>query len=141
MRRLRLGRVHRPLVLHRFFVDAEVGLRELRDPRAFVGRERRRIGGAGELNKLVAVVDVRQIRHHARFGQEPLQRGLTEVRLIFQSYPLQAALKEVMARVSGDESWRLLLPPNQALAPAQRAELARRLGQLPQMQPILRAAA
>ena len=70
-----------------------------------------------------------------------LQRGLTEVRLIFQSYPLQAALKEVMARVSGDESWRLLLPPNQALAPAQRAELARRLGQLPQMQGVLRAAA
>jgi 4-hydroxy-tetrahydrodipicolinate synthase len=70
-----------------------------------------------------------------------MQRGLTEVRLVFQSYPLQAALKEVMALVTGDPSWRILLPPNRALAPAQRAELAQRLAALPQMQPILRAAA
>jgi 4-hydroxy-tetrahydrodipicolinate synthase len=72
---------------------------------------------------------------------EGLQRGLTEVRLVLQSYPLQAALKEVMAQVTGDESWRVLLPPNRPLAAAQRTELAQRLGALPQMQPILRAAA
>ena len=72
---------------------------------------------------------------------EGLQRGLTEVRLVLQSYPLQAALKEVMAAVTGDESWRVLLPPNRPLAPDARAELARRLAALPQMQPILRTAA
>jgi 4-hydroxy-tetrahydrodipicolinate synthase len=72
---------------------------------------------------------------------EGLQRGLTEVRLVFQSYPLQAALKEVMALISGDGRWRRLLPPNRPLAPAQQAELAHRLGALPQMQPILKAAA
>lgn len=70
-----------------------------------------------------------------------MQSGLTEVRLIFQSYPLQAALKEVMARVTGDAAWRILLPPNRALEPAQQAELAQRLAALPQMQPILRVAA
>jgi 4-hydroxy-tetrahydrodipicolinate synthase len=72
---------------------------------------------------------------------EGLQHGLTDVRLVFQSYPLQAALKEVMALMTGDASWRILLPPNRPLAPAQRAELAARLKDLPQMQPILRQAA
>ena len=72
---------------------------------------------------------------------EGLQRGLTDMRLIFQSYPLQAALKEVMALITGDARWRALMPPNRPLEPAQRAELARRLKALPQMQPILRAAA
>jgi 4-hydroxy-tetrahydrodipicolinate synthase len=70
-----------------------------------------------------------------------LQRGLTEVRLVFQSYPLQAALKEVMALLTGDPRWRALLPPNRPLEPVQRAELVRRLNALPQMQPILKKAA
>ncbi len=72
---------------------------------------------------------------------EGLQRDLTDVRLVLQSYPLQAALKEVMALMSGDPSWRILLPPNRALAPAQRAELAARLKDLPQMQGVLSKAA
>jgi len=72
---------------------------------------------------------------------EGLQRGLTEVRLIFQAYPLQAALKEVMALITGDARWRVLMPPNRSLAPADRAELVHRLNALPQMQPILRQAA
>jgi 4-hydroxy-tetrahydrodipicolinate synthase len=72
---------------------------------------------------------------------EGLQRDLTDVRLVFQSYPLQAALKEAMALMSGDPSWRILLPPNRPLSPAQRQELAERLRAMPQMQPILKAAA
>ena len=72
---------------------------------------------------------------------DALQHGLTEVRLIFQSYPLQAALKEVMARLTGQPQWRVLLPPNRPLAPAQGAELAARLAALPQMRPILSRAA
>jgi 4-hydroxy-tetrahydrodipicolinate synthase len=70
-----------------------------------------------------------------------LQRDLTAARLVLQSYPLQAALKEVMARVSGDRSWRILLPPNRPLTQAEGAALAERLEALPQMQPILRRAA
>lgn len=70
-----------------------------------------------------------------------LQDALTAVRLIFQAYPLQAALKEIVARVTGDPAWRVLLPPNQALTPSERATLAAKLHALPQMQPILAHAA
>ena len=70
-----------------------------------------------------------------------LQEGLTAVRLVFQSYPLQAALKEIVAVITGDPSWRVLLPPNHPLAPAERAALAARLRDLPQMQPVFRLAA
>ncbi len=34
---------------------------------------------------------------------DALQQGLTEVRLIFQAFPLQAALKEVMALITGQD--------------------------------------
>lgn len=70
-----------------------------------------------------------------------LQETLTQVRLVMQAYPLQAALKEVMAQVSGEAQWRTLLPPNRPLNPAQRAELRQRLEALPQMQPIFKKAA
>ncbi len=70
---------------------------------------------------------------------EGLQRGLTEVRLVLQSYPLQAALKEVMAVISGDGRWRTLLPPNQPLAPAQRTDPARRPNVLPQVRKARRS--
>ena len=63
------------------------------------------------------------------------------MRLVFQSYPLQAALKEMVAAITGDPAWRVLLPPNQPLTTAERAELATRLRALPQMQPVLRMAA
>ncbi len=33
-----------------------------------------------------------------------------------------------MAVMTGDPAWRVLLPPNRPLAPAQRSELAARLG-------------
>ncbi len=72
---------------------------------------------------------------------EGLQRSLTDVRLVLQSYPLQAALKEVMAELTGDPSWRVLVPPNRPLLPAQRAELAARLKDLPQMRGVLSKAA
>jgi 4-hydroxy-tetrahydrodipicolinate synthase len=72
---------------------------------------------------------------------DALQEALTAVRLIFQSYPLQAALKEIVAVITGDAGWRVLLPPNQPLAPTQRSELAARLKALPQMGSVLRMAA
>jgi len=72
---------------------------------------------------------------------DALQQGLTEVRLVFQAYPLQAALKEVMALITGQEFWRILLPPNRPLAAAQRSALAARLQALPQLREVLRRAA
>ncbi len=70
-----------------------------------------------------------------------LQQALTEVRLVIQSFPMQAALKEMMARLSGDPGWRVLLPPNRPLDAGQRDELAARLQALPQMQPVWAKAA
>lgn len=72
---------------------------------------------------------------------DALQQSLTEVRLIFQSYPLQAALKEMVAVITGDPSWRILLPPNHPLTATQRSELAARLRAMPQMQPVFQMAA
>jgi 4-hydroxy-tetrahydrodipicolinate synthase len=65
-----------------------------------------------------------------------LQQALTEVRLLIQSYPLQAAVKRILSALSRNPAWNQLLPPNQALAPAQASELMARLGALPQMQPL-----
>jgi 4-hydroxy-tetrahydrodipicolinate synthase len=72
---------------------------------------------------------------------ETLQKALTEARLVLQSYPMQAALKAVVAAISGNPAWANLLPPNRPLAPAQAKELWSRLAALPQMAPILGAAA
>lgn len=72
---------------------------------------------------------------------EVRQQTLTVARVIFQDYSLHAALKEVMALITGDAGWRTLVPPNCPLAPAERASLAQRLKALPQMQAILARAA
>lgn len=69
-----------------------------------------------------------------------LQKSLTEVRLLLQSYPAQAALKEVVARLTGDAQWRTILPPNTPLSAAQRSALAQKLEALPQMRAVLSAA-
>jgi 4-hydroxy-tetrahydrodipicolinate synthase len=69
------------------------------------------------------------------------QQKLTEVRRVFQDYSLHAALKEVMALLTGDAQWRNLLPPNRSLTPAQAQTLAQRLRDFPQMLPILKQAA
>jgi 4-hydroxy-tetrahydrodipicolinate synthase len=71
---------------------------------------------------------------------EGLQKELTEARLVLQSYPMQAALKEVVAARTGDAAWRNLLPPNRALSAQQREQLMARLAALPQMRGLLAAA-
>jgi 4-hydroxy-tetrahydrodipicolinate synthase len=68
---------------------------------------------------------------------EALQAKLTEVRLVIQSYPLQAALKQIRAFQTGDAAWLNLLPPNERLALAKAAELRSRLAALPQFAPLL----
>ena len=52
--------------------------------------------------------------------QADLQDALTEIRQIIARYPLSAALKEVEATVSGDETWRAVFPPLVPLDEAQR---------------------
>jgi 4-hydroxy-tetrahydrodipicolinate synthase len=71
---------------------------------------------------------------------EALQASLGEVRALFDEFPTPAAQKEVVARLTGDPSWRNLLPPLLPMAPAMRTELARRLETLPQIRTVLAAA-
>jgi 4-hydroxy-tetrahydrodipicolinate synthase len=68
---------------------------------------------------------------------DELQKALTEVRLVLQSYPMQATLKQVCAAISGNPAWLNILPPNRPLSAAQASELMSRLAALPQMRAIL----
>jgi 4-hydroxy-tetrahydrodipicolinate synthase len=66
-----------------------------------------------------------------------LQKTLTAARVLFQDYPLVAALKETMALISGNDEWRNILPPNTPLSKEQRVELDARLRQIPAMLPVM----
>jgi 4-hydroxy-tetrahydrodipicolinate synthase len=68
---------------------------------------------------------------------DELQKSLTEVRLILQSYPMQAALKQVCAAINGNAAWLNILPPNRPLSAAQASELMAKLAALKQMKPLL----
>lgn len=70
---------------------------------------------------------------------DTLQAKLSEVRLLTQKFPLQAAVKAVVALISGDAKWRAMLPPVSSLSTAQAADLAAKLEALPQMRGILPA--
>ncbi|HZS85084.1 MAG TPA: dihydrodipicolinate synthase family protein [Stellaceae bacterium] len=72
---------------------------------------------------------------------DELQKALTEVRLVLQSYPMQAALKQVCAAIHGEPAWLNILPPNRPLPPAQASEIMARLSALPQMKALLGKAA
>jgi 4-hydroxy-tetrahydrodipicolinate synthase len=72
---------------------------------------------------------------------DEMQTALTEVRLVIQSYPMQAALKHVVSAITGNHEWINILPPNRPLSETQAAELMDRLRAMPQMRPILANAA
>jgi 4-hydroxy-tetrahydrodipicolinate synthase len=72
---------------------------------------------------------------------DDLQKALTDVRLVLQSYPMQATLKQVVAAISGNKAWVNLLPPNRPLTAAQANEVMTRLSAMPQMGAILGKAA
>jgi len=55
---------------------------------------------------------------------EPINVRLCGVRAVFSKYPLQSALKEIMARHSGQAGWRRLRPPLMPLAPERTQALA-----------------
>jgi 4-hydroxy-tetrahydrodipicolinate synthase len=60
-------------------------------------------------------------------GAADLQDALTAFRVATQDFPLIAALKALVARASGDQSWRLTRPPLLDLALESEDELVRRL--------------
>jgi 4-hydroxy-tetrahydrodipicolinate synthase len=72
---------------------------------------------------------------------DELQHALTEARLVLQSYPMQAALKQVCSVIQNKPQWLNILPPNRPLSSTQASELMTRLAALPQMKTILGKAA
>src|SRR5260370_38332975 len=72
---------------------------------------------------------------------DALQKALTDVRLVLQSYPMQATLKQVVAAISGNKAWVNLLPPNRPLSAAQASDVMPKLSAMPQVAGILGKAA
>ena len=67
------------------------------------------------------------------------QEQLSAVRRAVAAYPLVPALRSVLASFSGDAAWKRMMPPLQALGPADETALAARLADVPAF-PALREA-
>lgn len=73
-----------------------------------------RIGGAGSItacNNIAAPQSVDVFANWQGEDAEKYQSALSAIRLATQRYPLVEALKEAMARRTGDGAWRTLRPP------------------------------
>src|SRR5205085_1981643 len=97
----------------------------------FVGTERfllanLREGGAGTITAS-ANVNAGSLVRAFRERTEERQREIDVLRGIFESFPLIAALKETIARRTGDVSWRVLRPPLVELSEDERARLQQAL--------------
>jgi len=93
----------------------------------FVGTEKfllatLREGGAGCITA-TANVNAPAISRAFRERSEERQREIDVVREAFEKLPLIAALKEAIARRTGDARWRAVRPPLVELSPAERATL------------------
>jgi 4-hydroxy-tetrahydrodipicolinate synthase len=93
----------------------------------FVGTEKfllatLREGGAGCITA-TANVNAPAISLAFRERSEERQREIDVVREAFEKLPLIAALKEAIARRTGDARWRAVRPPLVELSPDQRATL------------------
>jgi 4-hydroxy-tetrahydrodipicolinate synthase len=98
----------------------------------FVGNERfllanLREGGVGCITA-TANVNAAAIARAFRERSEERQREIDGVRSLFERLPLIAALKEEVARRTGDPSWRAVRPPLVELTPEQRESLHRSAG-------------
>jgi 4-hydroxy-tetrahydrodipicolinate synthase len=93
----------------------------------FVGTEKfllatLREGGAGCITA-IANVNAPAISRAFRERTEERQREIDAVRVVFEGLPMIAALKEAVARRTGDARWRAVRPPLVELSPAERATL------------------
>lgn len=92
-----------------------------------------RAGGAGcitavgNIAAFVAAEVLAAFRRGDAEAAERAQERLGRVRQIVADYPLTAALKEVMAKYTGNDGWRRIRPPLSLLAPAEVAALHRAL--------------
>jgi 4-hydroxy-tetrahydrodipicolinate synthase len=113
------------------FENARAVLRTFPGFEVFVGTERLllrslREGGAGCISA-TANVNAAAIARAFRERTDERQREIDAVRAAFEALPLIPALKEELARRTGDESWRWLRPPLVELSPAQRDQLRQAL--------------
>ena len=93
----------------------------------FVGTEKfllatLREGGAGCITA-IANVNAPAISRAFRERTEERQREIDAVRVAFEKLPMIAALKEAVARRTGDAGWRAVRPPLVELSPDERASL------------------
>jgi 4-hydroxy-tetrahydrodipicolinate synthase len=89
-----------------------------------------RAGGAGAITACNNVAASVSARVHAEWRTErgaAAQAELGAIRAVIQSFPLIAALKEIVARASGDAGWRRQRPPLEPLANAQADALMAKL--------------
>jgi 4-hydroxy-tetrahydrodipicolinate synthase len=109
------------------FENARAMLRAFPGFEVFVGTEKfllaaLREGGAGCITA-TANVNASAIARAFRERSEERQREIDAVRVVFEKLPMIAALKEVVARRTGDAGWRAVRPPLVELSPDERASL------------------
>ncbi len=109
------------------FENARAMLRAFPGFEVFVGTEKfllatLREGGAGCITA-TANVNAPAIARAFRERSEERQREIDVVREAFEKLPLIAALKEAIARRTGDARWRAVRPPLVELSPDERATL------------------
>ncbi len=78
----------------------------------------------------------RLIAAHGTDAADALHQRISAVRSVVEAYPLIAALKEIMARETGDEGWRHTRPPITALTEAHRRDLLSALDATGSFDPI-----
>jgi len=109
------------------FENTRAMLRAFPGFQVFVGTEKfllatLREGGAGCITA-TANVNASAIARAFRERSEERQREIDAVRVTFEKLPMIAALKEAVARRTGDAGWRAVRPPLVELSPDERASL------------------
>ncbi len=109
------------------FANTQAMLRAFPGFEVFVGSEKfllrnLREGGAGCITA-TANVNAAAIAHAFRERSEERQREIDAVRAAFEKFPMIPALKEAVARRTGDAAWRAVRPPLVELAAEQRERL------------------
>jgi 4-hydroxy-tetrahydrodipicolinate synthase len=109
------------------FENTRAVLRAISGFEVFVGSEKFLLsnleeGGAGCITA-TANVNAAAIARAFRERSKERQREIDAVRAAFEELPLIAALKETVARRTGDASWRAVRPPLVELTAEQRARL------------------
>ena len=109
------------------FENTRAMLRAFPGFEVFVGTEKfllatLREGGAGCITA-TANVNASAIARAFRERSEERQREIDAVRVAFEKLPMIAALKEAVARRTGDAGWRAVRPPLVELSPDERASL------------------